>query len=174
MLNVECCISRTLLLFAALASVLPASAQAQENTTVLYLVRHAEKADDDPRDPSLSEAGVDRANRLTQMLRDVALDGVLSTDYRRTRLTAAPVAERAGLTVEVYDPRSLAAFAKELATRSGHYLVVGHSNTTPELVRALGGDAGDPIVEDEYDRLYVVFLRPGETPTTVLLRFGTP
>lgn len=172
MLNIENRVARTLLLLAVVASVLPASIRAQENTTIVYLVRHAEKADDDPRDPSLSKAGVARANTLADMLRDVALDGVLSTDYRRTRLTAEPIAARAGVSVETYDPRSLADFATEISTRSGHYVVVGHSNTTPELVELLGGDPGEPIAEDEYDRIYVVVLNADEDPITLLLRYG--
>jgi hypothetical protein len=49
---------------------------------------------------------------------------------------------------------------------------VGHSNTTPALVDALGGASVSPVEEDEYDRLYVVVLGPGETVTSSLLRFG--
>jgi len=55
----------------------------------------------------------------------------------------------------------------------GRHLVLGHSNTTPQLVEALGGEPGAPIEEMEYDRLYIVTLMDGRT-STVLLRFGSP
>jgi hypothetical protein len=55
----------------------------------------------------------------------------------------------------------------------GRHFVVGHSDTTPALVEALGGDAGAPIADPEYDRLYVLTLE-GAGASTVLLRFGAP
>ena len=61
--------------------------------------------------------------------------------------------------------------AAALLSSPGRHLVVGHSNTTPELVGLLGGDPSSPIPEDEYDRLYVVRHQPGSDATTLLLRF---
>ena len=52
-------------------------------------------------------------------------------------------------------------------------MVLGHSNTTPQLAEALGGDPSTPIEEMEYDRLYVLTLTSTGT-STVLLRFGNP
>ncbi len=77
----------------------------------------------------------------------------------------------AGLKMELYDPSDLEAFAQRLRATPGRHLVLGHSNTTPTLVDALGGEPGGPIDELEYDRLYVVFIGP-EATETVLLRFG--
>lgn len=142
--------------------------------TVLFLVRHAEKAAEPPEDPPLTAEGRRRADVLAGLLADAGLDAVWSTDYERTRATAAPVAEGQGLGVELYDPRDLAVLAATLRDRGGRALVVGHSNTTPALVEALGGEPGPPIDEAaEYDRLYVLTLtRNG--PVTTLLRFGRP
>jgi phosphohistidine phosphatase SixA len=110
------------------------------------------------------------------MLQDVELASILSTDYRRTRLTAAPVAEAHGLTVESYDPRGegLEGLLERLHSTPGHHLVVGHSNTTPAVVEALGGDPVSPIDEGEYDRLYIVVLDGGEAVSSTLIRFGEP
>lgn len=143
--------------------------------SVVYLVRHAETADDDPRDPTLSDAGEARARRLARVLADAGIDRIHSTPFRRTLGTARPVAEAVGLGIERYDPREPASRRALLAAlrSGGRHLVVGHSNTTPDLVRALGGEPGEPIREDEHDRLYVVHLTGG-TATTVLLRFGEP
>lgn len=147
---------------------------AQGGPAFIYLVRHAERAEDHPADPTLSPQGEVRADELARLLADAPLDRIFSTDFRRTRLTAAPVAEAHGLEVEVYEPRGegLRAFIESLRSTPGHVLVVGHSNTTPELVEALGGDSVSPIAEMEYDRLYLVVVEPGGRVTSTLLRFG--
>lgn len=152
---------------------------ARSAATVIYLVRHAEPTlpmyADSSSDPQLNEAGRARAEALADTLAAEHLDRIFSTDYRRTRQTASPVAERSGLEVEIYDPRSLEAFASRLAATPGRHLVVGHSNTTPELVRLLGGDPGEPIDEErEFDRLYVMVLTPDGEVTSLQLRYGAP
>lgn len=139
--------------------------------TVVYLVRHAEKVDDS-RDPVLSEVGQARAAELSRMLSDAGITHIWSTDYQRTRLTAEPLARRLGLPVLSYPPSRLDDFAKQLKATPGRHLVVGHSNTTGELVQALGGQPGAAIQDIEYDRLYTVFLG-ADGPVTVLLRFGS-
>lgn len=154
----------------------PETAQVGEELppTVIYLVRHAEKADENPEDPGLTESGQARADLLVHLLAEAQLDAVWSTDTRRTRNTAAPVADEKGLTVEFYDPRGVAAFARVLKARGGHHLIVGHSNTTPGFVEALGGNAMSAIVDAEYDRFYIVTAAPDGHVETVLLRFGEP
>lgn len=141
---------------------------------VVVLVRHAERAEDGTNDPPISEAGRARAAILAGIVRDAGITHVHSTDLLRTRQTGAPFVEATGLAVEVYDPSDLPGFAARLRAQPGRHLVLGHSNTTPELVTALGGDAGGPIDDGEFDRLYVLTL-PARGPTsTVLLRYGAP
>lgn len=136
-----------------------------------YLVRHAEKQTGD--DPALTAAGETRADALADLLIDAEIERIHSSDYRRTRDTAAPLAAHLDLPVELYDPRDLPGLAAQLKAEGGRHLVVGHSNTTPPLAEALGGDGGDPIVEaTEYDRLYVVTVGPDGTVTSTLLRYG--
>lgn len=132
--------------------------------TIVLAVRHAERADDGAerpaRDPALSVVGTARAQCLARTLEDAGITRIFSTDYLRTRSTARPVADALGLEVDEYDPGALDAFVEELHGAGGVVLVVGHSNTTPSLVEALGGTSVAPIEEDEYDRLYTVF--PGD------------
>lgn len=136
----------------------------------VYLARHAETVGGDGDDRFLGDAGRARAEALADMLEDAGIQRVFSTDYRRTRETAAPIADRLGLEVEPYDPRDLPGFAEELLSLGQVVLVVGHSNTTPELVEHLGGVPGAPIDEPtEHDRLYRVELPSGET---VVTRYG--
>jgi phosphohistidine phosphatase SixA len=151
-------------------------AQQPEEASTVYLVRHAERAADHPSDPTLTPAGSARAALLDRMLQDVRLVSVLSTDYRRTQLTARPVADSHGLPVETYEPRGpgLESLLERLRSTPGHHLVVGHSNTTPAVVEALGGDPVSAIEEDEYDRLYVVVLVGSEVVSSALIRFGAP
>lgn len=137
----------------------------------VFLVRHAEKLTGD--DPALTLAGEARAEALADLLIDANLKHIHSSDYQRTRQTAAPLAERLGLTVEFYDPRDLSGLAAQLKEQGGRHLVVGHSNTTPQLTEALGGDGDTPINEaTEYDRLYLVESLSDGTMSTTLLRFG--
>jgi phosphohistidine phosphatase SixA len=171
------CLGRRHLLLtflAASACTMGRSDAAHEPSTAVYLVRHAERADDGTPDPPLSEAGRRRAEQLVHVLADAKLTAVYSTDFQRTRQTAQPLAAALGLEVTSYDPAQLDAFAAQLAQASGPVLVVGHSNTTPDLVTLLGGDPISPIPEDEFDRLYVVFVGgTGATPSA-LIRFGEP
>ncbi len=176
----------SLILFLVLAQPpLAGSALNAQEETLIFLVRHAERADDGPElsrmaidpmmrgDPPLSEAGRKRAALLAEMLADVGLTHIHSTDYIRTRETAQPTVEATGVALALYDASDLEGFAQRLVGVPGRHLVVGHSNTTPNLASALGGDPGDPIEALEYDRLYLVILGEGGV-RTVLLRFGGP
>ncbi len=145
----------------SLPSAVCLAAETDTQVSVVYLVRHAEKAPAaaDPSDPPLSEAGAARAEALAELLADVTLVSIHSTDLQRTLLTAQVVADRQGVEIQTYDPfdaEAVAALVEMLRTTPGSHLVVGHSNTTPEMVVALGGEPGRAIAEDEYDRLYVV------------------
>jgi len=145
--------------------------------TTIFLVRHAEALypppEDAPRNPPLNRIGRERAARLANVLHDAGISGILSTDLHRTLQTAGPLAERLGLEIERYDHRALPVLAERLGAASGRFLVSGHSNTTPEMVRLLGGEPGEPIDEKtEFDRLYVVTLTPGRPVSTVLLHYG--
>ena len=155
----------TLTLLFALA--LPAAPVATPgDATVVVVVRHAEKATDDPRDPALTEAGSARAQALAQRLEGTSLDAVYATQYRRTRLTAAPAAASAGLevTVRPVDAANAATYGADLARdlralpTGSTALVVGHSNTVPGIVAAISGQPAPDMPETEYDRYTVIVL----------------
>ena len=137
----------------------------------IVVVRHAEKASDTARDPELSDAGHARARALAAALRDEPLVAAWSSDFRRTRQTAAPAAQAHGLDVRTYDAALPAEeFARQLrrAHASGFVLVVGHSNTVPGIVAALCGCEVDPIDESVYGGRYDVrFDADGRATLTV-------
>jgi phosphohistidine phosphatase SixA len=150
---------------------MPGAVAAEAEPTTIFLVRHAEKLTEDD-DPALAEAGTERAQALAGLLRDAGIETVYSTDYARTRDTAGPLASLLGLGLTLYDPGKLEDLAADIHRHGGRSLVVGHSNTTPELAGLLGGDPGPPIDEEsEYDRLYVVTIGPDGVATTLLLRY---
>lgn len=163
-----------LLLVVLLAPTLVA-AEAPKVTTVI-LTRHAEKAATSGNDPSLSEAGAARAKELARVLAASGVTAIYTTQYARTQQTAAPVA--AALKVE---PVALAAggtYAADLAQRirtshaGGTVLVVGHSNTTIEVMRALGATGLPSIPESQFDDLFICTLVDGAPVKVVALRYG--
>ena len=161
-------------LFTAALLLITACTQAEPKTDAIFLVRHAEKTLD-KTDPGLTDAGKARALALADRLENEGITHIHSSDYIRTRDTAAPLATRLGLNVEIYDAGDLPGIAETLKTTPGRHLVVGHSNTTPQLTELLGGDGGTPIYEaTEYDRLYILTTKKGEPVKSYLTRFGAP
>jgi phosphohistidine phosphatase SixA len=133
-------------------------------STTIVLVRHAEKELGAISDAPLSPEGEQRADRLANMFGETQKFGRLQkiyvTNTRRTQQTALRLSQRLGINSEVVDAKTDSA---ELArrvlneNRGGRVLIVGHSNTVPELVKALSGAEGvPPIGEEEYDTMYVV------------------
>ncbi|MEQ1511252.1 MAG: phosphoglycerate mutase family protein [Lysobacteraceae bacterium] len=119
------------------------------------IVRHAEKATNDPKDPTLSETGSARALRVAERLSAAQVSAVYTTGYRRTQQTAAPTALAHRLDVRTYDAAMPAKdFAAQLHTThaTGTVLVVGHSNTVSAIAAGLCGCEVAPLREDEYDR----------------------
>lgn len=155
---------RRLLACTCFALLLPACAGTPAplpvgDAVTFVVVRHAEKADNDARDPPLSAAGRSRAHQLAERLHNERLVAAHATQYRRTRQTAMPVAAAHGLTVTAYDAAApVHGFARTLldAYTAGTVLVVGHSNTVPGIVAALCDCATDPMPEHEYDRISFV------------------
>ena len=125
------------------------------DATLFVIVRHAEKATGDAKDPNLSETGHSRAQRMAERLAVQRMTAVYATDYRRTQQTAAPTARTQGLEIRTYDASALAAdFVARLRREhsAGFVLVVGHSNTVAAIAGALCACAVAPLREDEYDR----------------------
>lgn len=132
----------------------------------IYLVRHAEKEKNVGKNPHLTHVGKLRAQNIAKMLKDKNIKVVYSTEYARTLETAKPIADNIGTNIQPYDPRKLKEFAQSLKAKYGNALIVGHSNTTPQLVTILGGAAGDDMDESEYDRVYKLTLNGNSVATS--------
>ncbi len=154
-----------------------AFAQDQPRVTTVILVRHAEKVDES-RDTPLSPAGVERAGVLVHVLGNVPIEAIYATPYVRTRETARPLAEALGLPVTELPvtPTYAADLAERIRTEHGGavVLVVGHSNTTPDVIGALGIANPPTLADDQYDDLFVVTLAPDGAVLLLPLRYGQP
>ncbi len=182
-----------LVLVGILATALAGYFWLSQAATTVVLVRHAEKADASPN-TNLSPAGLTRAEALVSVVDELGLTAAYSTDLCRTAQTAQPAAQALGLSLFVQQTGSSAAGlsgcspaigvttsalpaalggAEALTDhilarhRNQAVLVVGHSNTVPAIIAALGDGFFAPITitEPEFDGLFVV---------TVPRFFGAP
>jgi len=128
----------------------------KNNSYTLYLVRHAEKQLDGSRDPVLTVTGENRAEQLANWFQHKDIRVIWSSDYHRTRDTAKPLLSRLGLKLSIYDPGDLPGLASQLLQKQRTALIVGHSNTTPDLARLLCDCFIEDMDESEHDRLIVV------------------
>ncbi len=143
----------------------------------VFVVRHGEKISDE--DERLSEAGRARAARLAEMLKHSGVTAVYSTDTERTLGTARPLADALGLKIAIYEAKAMAGRVDSAAlvdrlhreAPRGIVLVVGHSNTVPSLLSALGCPDAVTIAGDEYDNLFVVVPREGAKALLLRLRY---
>jgi len=168
-------LARRIGLAIAIGAVAAQSAIAQAATTVI-LVRHAEKAAEPADDPPLTAAGEARARDLWNAIKDAGASAIITTQYARTRATAQPTATALHLTPEVVrgggatHPKDVADAVRKHA---GHtVLVVGHSNTIPAIIEALGAPRPRAICDPEYDHLYIVTIAPNGKAGLVRATFG--
>jgi broad specificity phosphatase PhoE len=145
------------------------AALAQE---AVYVVRHAERADQSADSP-LSAAGIARARQLSQMLKDAGITHIYTTALKRTIETAAPLAAAINVRAEQLPPADTPALAAKLAALGPHdrALVVGHSNTVPDVIRALHSDTQVAVPETEFDNLFIVVPQKNAPPTLLRLKY---
>ncbi len=165
--------------FAATVLLL-AVAGAADAQQAIFLVRHAEKATEaNESGVPLSEAGAARASRLAEVLKSAGVTAVYVTDTVRARKTAEPLAKAAGLEVRIYPPNDadgkpapgILVDRLKKEEPKGIVLVVGHSNTLPEILAALGYTARVEIPSGQYDDLFVVTPKADGPPSVVHLKY---
>lgn len=136
----------------------------------IYLVRHAEKVDES-RDAALSEQGLKRARALASLLRDAQIKSIYVSEFQRTQKTAEPLAQLRQITAQVLPAKELEKWVALIKVQSDNALVVGHSNTVPGILKALGMSDVKPIADDEFDRLVIVHLHEDAAPSFSVLRY---
>jgi broad specificity phosphatase PhoE len=136
---------------------------AAAQSPVIFLVRHAERAAISghvPSDTGLSETGRARAEALAHALKDAQITAIYTTEYKRTKETAAPLAQSLGIRPEVISGDDVRSLVNKLKGSRGNVLVVGHSNTLPQIISALGISSRVTVAESDYGNLFVVSLTP--------------
>ena len=136
---------------------------------VVFIVRHAEKASPCGKDPYLSVQGRKRAEALANILKDSQITAVFVTEFKRTQETAAPTAKAAQVSPTVIPANDIGVLVEKLRTLNGNALVVGHGNTIPDLLKALGIATPVSIPEDDYAEIFAVVL--GDAPELLRLHY---
>jgi phosphohistidine phosphatase SixA len=145
-------------------------------TTVVFVVRHAEVEGAADPDPELSLDGRERAARLAKMLVNAqpvrGVDAIFASEYRRTHQTATPLSESLALPVNLVPTATWGELAHRITRghRGEYVLVVGSSNTVPQLVQALSGETV-AMRNDEYDTMFIVFVPQISKAKVVRIRY---
>ncbi len=126
---------------------------------IVVIVRHAEKAANDPKDPDLSPDGQKRAEALVRILKDAHITAIFTTEFKRTQETAAPLSKSTGVVPSIVSAKDYPTLISKLRQVEGAALVVGHGDTIPEIIKALGVDTPLQIPDDDYTNLLVVTLQ---------------
>jgi 2,3-bisphosphoglycerate-dependent phosphoglycerate mutase len=140
---------------------------AQNKKMTIILLRHAEKdvsIGADKTDPDLSAEGKLRAERLVKEIKKYKPGAVYSSNFKRTKLTAAPVAEKRKLQVQTYDHKNLDTLVNQLMTsKIKRIVVVGHNTTTPALANLLiKQEKYKALDESEYSKIWIIKIKKGK------------
>lgn len=148
-----------------------ASAQQPPRAATVILVRHAEKASTAP-DAVLNAQGRQRAECLARVLHDAEIKRIYVSDTKRTQQTAEPLANALGVKPVIVPATDVDALVKEVFYGSGgNALVVGHSNTLPQVIQRVQAGTIPAIGDNEYDGLYVLTVLEGSSTPVVKLRY---
>ena len=162
-----------------------AVAQEEFKPITVFLIRHAEREDEPRQDPPLKREGVARSQELARLLSGAGIKAIFTSQFTRTKQTAEPLATKLGLTVTSFtlksnpsNPRLIAAESTQEVTgkileRSGEsVLVIGHSNSIPDVIKMLGGDTVPTIDERKFDDLFIVTVYAKGKAKVVQLKSG--
>ena len=159
----------TVALIALLICVVSAFAQDDFKPKTVFLIRHAEREEEPRQDPPLKKEGVARSQELARLLGGAGIKAIYTSQFTRTKLTAEPLATKLGLTPAQISLKSSPTNPRQIAEESTtevvnkilerpgeNVLVVGHSNSIPDVIKMLGGDVVPTIDERKFDDLFIV------------------
>jgi phosphohistidine phosphatase SixA len=143
--------------------------------TVL-LLRHAdvdEPPNGAPEDWPLNEAGRARAETLARVAGAAGITAIYTSEALRTKQTAAPLAAKLGLEPNEVPPTPELTQQLLSAGAGGAVLIVGHSDTVPEMIQGLGASFPGPPIQG-HDDLFVVTVIEASKASAVRLKYGAP
>jgi phosphohistidine phosphatase SixA len=159
----------TKLILTLMAAHAAAAAQPAIAADTLYVMRHLQKAEG--TDPPLSAEGAANAQTLAARLANSGIKAIFATPTARAMQTGEPLAKALGLAVTPYDPRDPAALVKAASPVKGAVLIVGHSNTVPDIVARFGGT---PVALGEQDYGTVFVVKPGSAAVEQIVLNAAP
>ncbi len=163
--------ARAIVLSSLCFAVCAAESSAQR---AVFVVRHAEKLDQS-EDAALSAQGLSRARALAELLRSSAITHIFTTQYRRTQLTAGPLATLLKVTPETSKAQDVAGLVARLRALPADAvaLVVAHSDTVPQILTGLGWTGTVNLSEQDYDNVFLLVPRGAAVePSVVRLKYG--
>jgi broad specificity phosphatase PhoE len=149
------------ILLLALAACFPEAPQVPAGPSY-YVMRHL-NTQPGVRDAELTAEGQRNAQAMVDWFRNDPPSVIYVSNTRRAQQTAAPLAAALGITPKIYDPANSPALAQMVKAETGTVLVVGHSNTVPDIVQQLGGTRPEPIGEAQFGDIWHVTGLNGST-----------
>ena len=169
----------------SLLAVQLATAQDDFKPVTVFLVRHAEREDEPRQDPPLKKEGVARSQELAKLLGAAGIKTIITSQFARTKQTAEPLATKLSLTPTSISLRSNPTNPRQIAEesttevvnkileRSGEsVLLVGHSNSVPDVIKMLGGDTVPTIDERQFNNLFIVTVYAKGKAKVLQLKYG--
>ena len=174
------------IVFAMVVFCQPAVAQDQFKPITVFLIRHAEREDEPRQDPPLSKDGVARSQTLARLLSSAGIKAIFTSQFTRTKQTAEPLATKLGINVTPFTLKSNPSNPRQIAEESTaevtnrilehageSVLVIGHSNSIPDVIKMLGGDFIPTIDERKFDDLFIVSVYAKGKAKVVQLKYGS-
>jgi len=174
------------IVFAMAVFCQPLVAQDQFKPITVFLIRHAEREDEPRQDPPLSKDGVARSQALARLLSSAGIKAIFTSQFTRTKQTAEPLATKLGINVTPFTLKSNPSNPRQIAEESTaevtnkilehageSVLVVGHSNSIPDVIKMLGGDFIPTIDERKFDDLFIVNVYAKGKAKVVQLKYGS-
>ena len=174
------------LVIIALQTGSSATNQEEFKVTTVFLIRHADRADEPRQDPPLNDKGVSRSHELARLLGSSGIKTIYTSQFLRTKQTAEPLAKLLGVTVtpitlksnptnpRLVSEQSTTEITNKILERPGETsLVIGHSNSIPDVIKMLGGDMVPMIDEKKFDDLFVVAVYAKGKAKVVHMKYGS-
>ena len=144
--------------------------------TTVILIRHAERQNPGSTkpDPRLNAAGKARAKKLIHVIGPSGVKAIYHSHFARSRETARPLATHLELSPIVMDePPQI---KSDILSHHGGQtvLVVGHSDTIPDLINRLGAGSVPAIDDNEFDNLFIVKVFGQQSASVTRLKYGNP
>ena len=168
-----------------LCVVVTAFAKDDFTPKTIFLIRHAEREVEPQQDPPLNQKGVARSQEVARLLSAAGIKAIYTSQYARTKQTGEPLATKLGLTVipislktNPTNPRQIAEDStkevvnKILESPGENVLLVGHSNSIPDVIKMLGGDVVPTIDDRKFDDLFIVTVYAKGKAKVTQIKYG--